>query len=164
MEKKGSAMTYPQHVIEARKVLCASCTMLASKWFRPEMWEDDDPQEVKDQTAKVFKWSQVCVEKVLGIKLSSASKLAVRKQDTFIRNFAASIFKCKDPLLMTQKSILLLEVANCTQCNVVAMTRDNREWNWLYGSTRKLLDTFLYPSFPDLEEEGMLLYSQMAGM
>jgi len=152
---------YPPHIIDARKVICAVVSSLAAKWFTPAMWAEDDPKEVKDQTAKFDRWSLVCTRLCSGIRLTPASKIAVRKQDTFIRKYANDLLKIGKSELQTKKALTLLEVANLTQCNVVSITRDKREWNWLYVVTRKLLEKYFYPHFPEIEDEGMELYLKM---
>ena len=152
---------YPAHIIDARKVICAVVSSLAAKWFTPLMWAEDDPKEVKEQTLKFNRWSMSCTKLCTGIKLTPASKIAVRKQDAFIRKYANDLLKLGHGELQTRKAITLLEVANITQCNVVAITRDKREWNWLYVVTRKLLEKFFYPFFPEVEEDGMKLFLKM---
>ena len=152
---------YQPHIIDARKVICAVVSSLAAKWFTPMMWAEDDPKEVKEQTAKFDRWAQACTKLCTSIKLNPASKIAVRKQDAYIRKYANDLLKLEHGELQTKKAIMLLEVANLTQCNVVAITRDKREWNWLYVSTRKLLEKFFYPFFPEVEDEGMELYLKM---
>ena len=155
---------YPEHIINARKAICAVVTSLSIKWFSPDMWADDDPQDVKDQTSKMYRWANSCIKLATSIKLAPISKITIKKQDSFIRKYASSLIKLdKDRVLQTKRAISLLEVANITQCNVVLMSHDKREWNWLYQSTRKLLEKFLYPFYPETEDDGMGLYLQMVG-
>ena len=155
-------MAYPSHVIAARKIICAVATSLAIKWFNPLMWSEDDPIEVKDKTAAMNVAAKSCIRLATTLRLAPISKIPVRKQDTFLRKYADDLLKLKeDRVLQSEKALALLEVANLTQCNVVCMTHDMREWDYLYKITRELLEDFFYPHFPDIEDKGMDLYFQM---
>lgn len=155
-------MTYPSHIIAARKIICAAATSLAIKWFTPAMWADDDPVVVKDKTVAMNEAAKSCIRLATTLRLAPVSKIPVQKQDTFLRKYAENLLKLQnDPVLQSEKALTLLEVSNICQCNVVAMTRDTHEWNHLYWATRELLEDIFYPHFPDVEDKGMELFFQM---
>lgn len=155
--------SYPSHVVAARKIICAVATSLSIKWFSPRMWADDDPVDIKDKTAAMNVHAKACIRLAATLRLAPVSKIPVKKQDTFIRQYSNDLIKLeKDRVLQSQKAVALLEVANITQCNVVSMTQDKGEWNHLYTTTRELLEDFFYPYFPEAEDDGMQLYLKMA--
>jgi len=151
----------PSHVIAARKIICAVCTSLAIKWFNPRMWDDGDPVEVKDQTAAMNVLAKACIRLATTLKLIPVSQIAVRKRDTFVRQYANELLKIPHGEEQSRKAIALLELANLTQCDVVSITKDDAEWNALYRATRELLEKYFYPFFPEAEDDGMKLYMAM---
>ena len=154
---------HPSHVIAARKILCAVCTSLATKWFNSKMWEESDPVEVQDKTLAMNVLAKTCIKLATTLRLIPVSQLAVRKRDNFIRKYAKDLLKIPHGEEQSRKAIALLEVANLTQCDVVAITKDDGEWNALYRTTRELLEKYFYPYFPEAEDEGMQLYMAMCG-
>ena len=154
-------MPYPSHVIAARKVICAVATSMAIKFFCPQMWDEFDPVEVKDKTLAMNVAAKACLRLATTLRLAPVSKIAVKKQDTFIRKYAAYLLDLPHGEEQTRKTIELLELANICQCNVVIMSHDNGEWDYLYKITREMLEEFLYPHYPEAEDEGMELYYQM---